>query len=200
MYRDDLSDKLIHLTKGTWSQAADMFRKILDQKKLLGGTGGIQDEIKCICFSEAPISKLAHILAYGDRVNFRYAPFGVMVDKRWLFEKGGRPVIYQREEEYKLLHADQAYRHKRYEPDDPNVDDLSWEREWRIQTDELPLELEHTTIVVPNRKWEQKVLEPLFQRIQSFALLGVILPKPRQKDRWHIIVLEDLGVLLQQHE
>lgn len=198
MYRDDLSDKLIHLTKGTWSEAADIFRKIVEEQRLLGGTGGMEDRRKRVCFSEAPISKLAHILAYRDKVNFKYAPFGVMVDKSWLFEKGGRPVIYQPEKEYNLLHVDQRYRHKRYEPDKLDIEDFSWEREWRIQTDELPFVPEHTTLVVPNRDWEQKVLEPLFQRIQSFSVLGVTLPKPTQKDRWHVVVLEDLGVSLRQ--
>ena len=198
MYRDDLSDKLIHLTKGTWSQAADSFHKIVEEKRLLGGTGGMQYGIKCVCFSEAPISKLAHILAYRYKVNFKYAPFGVMVDKRWLFEKGGRPVIYQPEEEYNLLHVDQRYRHKRYEPDKTDIEDFSWEREWRIQTAELRFGPEHTTLVVPNRDWEQKVLEPLFRKIQSASALGVTLPKPTQIDLWHVIVLEDLGVSLRQ--
>ena len=56
------------------------------------------------CFSEAPLSKLAQILANPSAHGMRYKPFGVMVSKSWLFERAGRPVIYQPESEFDLLH------------------------------------------------------------------------------------------------
>ena len=116
MNRDDLSSKLIHLTKGTWDNAADVFVKILKEKRLLGSARDIRDQSKCICFSEAPIAKLSYILAERSALEFRYAPFGIMVDKTWLFEKGGRPVIYQPDDEYEMMDINHKFLHKKYNP------------------------------------------------------------------------------------
>ena len=83
MNRDDLSSKLVHLTKGTWVEASVTFQNIINEKRLKGGSGGIKDNFQCVCFSEAPISKLSVILANRSELGFRYAPFGVMVDKEF---------------------------------------------------------------------------------------------------------------------
>jgi hypothetical protein len=169
MIRDDLSDKLIHLTRGpTYDDAARLFSTILAEKRLLGGTGCIKGGFRCVCFSEAPVSKLGQILANPMAHGMRYKPFGVMVDKRWLFERGGRPVIYQPDCEFALLHDDQKSRHVRYEP--TNNVDFTWEREWRICTDELSLDPDATTVVVPNRTWVRKVLQPHDEMLQRRGL------------------------------
>jgi hypothetical protein len=110
--RGDLSDRLIHLTRGRTvaenhvtkvmrdREAMANFRSILAGGQLRGGVGNIVGRYKCICFSEAPIASLAHMLASGPN---KYAPLGVMVDKVWLFDKGGRPVIYQPLAEFESL-------------------------------------------------------------------------------------------------
>jgi hypothetical protein len=104
MIRGDLSNRLIHLTKGSDLQEAESnFKKIFDDGKLLGGTGHIRGNYTCVCFSEAPISVLSQVLSNPSAHGMRYAPFGVMVHKKWLFEQGGRPVIYQAEDEFELL-------------------------------------------------------------------------------------------------
>lgn len=193
--RDDLSTKLIHLTKGSWNDASDSFLKILAEKALLGGAGGIRDNLKCVCFSEAPIAKLSYILAHRSQIGFRYAPFGVMVDKIWLFKLGGRPVIYQPNSEYELLHQEQKFRHKEYDP--ILKVDFTWEREWRIQTERLVLEPEFTTVVVPNREWEERLLNHSYSRIQRWSMLSTPgIPFSIIKNEWHFIVLEDLGVVI----
>ena len=163
--RDDLSNKLIHFTKGTDQDAADVFLKIITEKRLLGGTGYIKGGYRCVCFTESPIGKLAHILANRKTYNFNYAPFGIMVDKLWLWERGGRPVIYQSDKEFDLLNNLQKYRHKIYEPD-RNID-FTWEREWRIQTQELMLDPPKTTIVVPNRMWVNHLVEEYMEKIRN---------------------------------
>ena len=198
MIRDDLSSKLVHLTSGDWDNAAVTFQKIVGEKRLRGGTGGIKDNLQCVCFSEAPISKLSTILANPSQLGFRYAPFGVMVDKEWLFKQGGRPVIYQSEDEYKLLHRDQRYRHKQYEPDKDI--DFTWEREWRIRTEELLLDPSNITLVVPNRSWETKVLSERYGKIFRRAALETPIPRVMIENEWHILVLEDLGVALPEDE
>lgn len=116
-----------------------------------------------------------------------------MVNKAWLFDIGGRPVIYQSDSEFELLHDDQKYRHVRYEP--ANNVDFTWEREWRILTDELPLDPDVATIVVPNRDWERRILEQHEAKISRRAAMGMGgMPSSLIKQPWHFIVLEDLGV------
>lgn len=195
MIRDDLSHKLIHLTRGpSYDDAAQLFTKILAEKQLLGGTGCIKGKFHCVCFSEAPVSKLSHILANPMAHGMRYKPFGVMVDKMWLFERGGRPVIYQEDSEFELLHDNHKFRHVRYEPT-KNID-FTWEREWRIHTDTLQLVPEETTVIVPNRTWERTILEMHEQKIWRRAALTSWMPMSVIRTPWHFITLEDLGVLI----
>lgn len=199
MIRDDLSDKLIHLTRGpTYADAATVFATILKEKRLCGGTGDIKGGFRCVCFSEAPISQLSRILANRIAHGMRYMPFGVMVNKDWLYAKGGRPVIYQADDEFELLHDDLKYRHVHYEPTEHI--DSTWEREWRIHADELILDPDVVTIVVPNRKWERKILQAHEEKIQRFAMLTHGMPGAVIKQPWHFIVLEDLGVSIPSDE
>lgn len=195
LIRDDLSERLIHLTRGDTDQAAaDAFISILREGRVRGGTGCIKGSYRCVCFSEAPVGKLSHILAAPTAHGMRYRPFGIMVSKAWLFARGGRPVIYQSDGEYELLHDSQRYRHVRFEPDTPV--DFTWEREWRVRTDELVLEPGQTTVVVPTREWEEWFQHKHTGRLAMRALVthGFIGPNSVAKQPWHFIVLEDLGV------
>ena len=202
--RDDLSTKLIHFTKGSNKEAAGTFLKILSENRLLGGTGYIKGAYRCVCFTESPIGKLVHILANRETYHFNYAPFGVMVDKLWLWERGGRPVIYQSDEEFELLDHKQKYRHKIYEPDKDI--DFTWEREWRIQTQELMLDPENTTIIVPNKIWVDQLLDEYMERIRlevcGRAVLtgGWFAGSSVSRCPWHFIALEDLGIKIKNTE
>jgi hypothetical protein len=196
MIRDDLSDRLVHLTKGSSeSEAAERFLSIVRQATLLGGTGLIRDARPCVCFSEAPISKLGSILAAPTAHGMPYAPFGVMIAKATLFALGGRPVIYQPDADFELLHQSHRYRHKAYEPG--RELDFTWEREWRIQVDRLPLDSKEVTLVVPNRVWSDYIFDQhagnqrdaviMFDEDMAFGI---------KKCPWHFLVLEDLGIPL----
>ncbi len=190
--RDDLSNKLIHLTRDTEDlNAANTLLSILRDKKLRGGNTCIKGGHTCVCFSEAPIAKLSHILANPSIHGVRYKPFEIMVDKEWFFAKRGRPVIYQTDAEYDLLHDDMKFRHVRYEPD-CNID-YTWEREWRILTDELELDSSAVSVVLPNRVWEDWLHRQHDKATQARAFItrGFAL---NIKQPWHYIVLEDLGV------
>lgn len=169
----------------------------MSEKRLLGGSGGIKGKHRCVCFSEAPISKLAFILAMGSASGMRYKPFGVMVKKTWLFANGGHPVIYQPEADYDLLHEKQKFLHATYEPIGDKTIDYSWEREWRIQIDELSLDPEYATIIVPNRKWEKYIMERYSVKHMGFETWisdTIPLIELQQRPVWHLIALEDLGV------
>jgi len=72
MIRDDLSDRLIHLARGTReTDAASQFLQIMASSSLLGGDGCIMGKYRCVCFSEAPLAKLSVILANPSVVSHK---------------------------------------------------------------------------------------------------------------------------------
>lgn len=194
MIRDDLSDRLVHLTKGkTEKEAAERFMSIVRDKALLGGTRLIRGDYQCVCFTESPISKLGAILAEPSIHGVPYAPFGVMLTKTTLFAAGGRPVIYQPESEFEMLHQSQRYRHKDYDP--MKLPDYSWEREWRVPADRFTLDPDAVTLVVPNRIWSDFFFkEHAGGQASSIMFFGEDAMFGIRKFPWHFLVLEDLGM------
>ncbi|CAN5147662.1 hypothetical protein BH09PAT2_BH09PAT2_06230 [soil metagenome] len=188
--RDDLSNKLIHLTKGTPDEAKKIFKKIISESQLLGSNNDIRGGDKVICFSEAPISKLGLILAYGKYTNMRYMPYGFMFEKNYLFEKGARPVIYQTGKEFDELNENQKYRHVRYEHN--KGIDHTWEREWRLKTDSLILDPENVTLIVPSKEIERK-LHDAHASVQTATSIVTDGMMPIEAFTWHIVSLSDLG-------
>lgn len=130
--RPDLSNKLIHFTRGeTYDGAFARLRAIMADCRLIGGIRMIRGGYTCVCFTEAPLPALAR--GFVNTTLFsRYSPFGIMFDKTWVYARGGRPVIYQPESDFNALPEDMRWRHVRYEPIADNPIDFSWEREWRI--------------------------------------------------------------------
>ena len=192
MIRGDLSNRLVHLTRATSEfDAAAQFRSIVSDGYLKGSNRDIRGRFKCVCFSEAPLSVLTHSLGLPlDENGMRYSAFGVIVSKKWLFDQGGRPVIYQPNDEYDMLHDQQKYRHVRYEPE--REIDFTWEREWRICTEKLELVSAETTFIVPTRDWEQYFIDEHIKDVAAQTFTVEVPVSPQMK--WHFIVLEDLGV------
>lgn len=169
LVRRDLGNLLFHFTRSPQetkilrkndsnhfrkSQAPlSILEKILHEEKLLGSSKNIRGKHKCICFTESPITEINSLfslvnIADNDSQRIRYEPYGIAIKKEWLYRKGGRPVIYQPEDEYKLLPESLMYKHVRYEPD--KGIDFTWEREWRIEAKELLLEPKETLVIVPD--------------------------------------------------
>lgn len=168
MPRADLSNDLIHWIKGDSNEEAfDVLRIVAREQRLLGGTGHIKGSYRCICFTEAPENTFHNVIG-------RYRPFGVRVSKRWLYGQGGRPVIYQADSEFTQLAETHRWRHVRYEPDEWPPIDFSWEREWRIQTDEIQLPHGEARLVLPHDSWaealEREHLDDELHRIQMEAV------------------------------
>lgn len=197
--RVDLSEQLVHLTRGTLSEAEHAFRNILGQRRLLGSSKGVRGGHKVVCFSEAPIDVLAKVFSSTGH-DFRYRPFGVMVPKAWLFEQGGRPVIYQPESEFEALPPNLQYRHVRF--DAPGSDkDFTFEREWRIQAEEVALDPQVCTLVVPSREWDYRLREEHDSRdVRTASALGMNPFTRISKYEWHVLALGDLGAELRLND
>ncbi|WP_286822745.1 MULTISPECIES: hypothetical protein [unclassified Idiomarina] len=192
MIRDDLSNRLIHLTKGSFADAEAVFNKIIQEKCLRGSNSSIRGGHNVICFSEAPLSKLGLILANPNAKDMRYMPFGFMFEKEYLFNLGARPAIYQPNSEFDLLYQEQQFRHVRFEPE--KGIDWTWEREWRLQTDELPLDSTDVTLIVPDRDWVAQAHERHHDELVSASIaLKELAPMFIGQFEWHFIGLSDLG-------
>lgn len=150
--RTDLSDWLIHFTKGDDKEATKRIKNILTENRLKGARNP-----PVICFSEAPIQEFSKLFSLFKRYpDPRFAPYGIAVKKSWLFSKGGRPVIYQPESEKKLLPRELQYRHVAF---DPISKDFTWQREWRIQTESLQLERENILFIFPDNEGVNQAAE-----------------------------------------
>ncbi len=180
IYRDDLSDRLIHLTKGEPEQAMGTLLTIIDERRLIGGIGYIKGKHHCVCFSESPISKIGFLLAQ-PREDVKYKPYGIMFRKTWIYRKGGRPVFYQSEQDYAKLPPELQHLHVRFDLSYSPPTDHSWEREWRLRADELPFTPDDVSLILPNRA----VLDVMVE--QHLEAAGTPFP-------WRYILLEDLGV------
>jgi hypothetical protein len=157
--RSDISNKLIHFTRGkTHDDAFATLWTIMNQGRLIGGNGMIRGGYSCVCFTEAPLPALSE--SFANPLSFtRYSPFGVMFDKSWVFAHGGLPVIYQPDRDFNTLNEEARWRHVRYELDRKSPIDFTWEREWRIHCKELVFTPSDAIIVVPDPIWVDQMLE-----------------------------------------
>jgi hypothetical protein len=159
MPRTDVSNSLIHFTKGESKEDAFIrLKKIIREQTLIGGDSLIKGRFPCVCFSEAPLPNLKDGLINPSCYS-RYSPFGILVAKEWLFERGGRPVIYESEEEYYSLPDSHKWRHVLYDLCRNPPVDFSWEREWRIQCEYLHFEKNEALIVLPDESWANRLIE-----------------------------------------
>jgi hypothetical protein len=159
MSRTDISDSLIHFTGpgDDWNKAYQNLKSILSTLRIIAGTIMIKGQYPCVCFTEAPFPSLKQGLLNPDDYS-RYSPFGVMFQKAWVFEKGGRPVVYQTDEEYAALPESLRWRHVRYEPNTSPPTDFTWEREWRIPCKELPFDPPEAKVIVPDSFWRSQLI------------------------------------------
>ena len=83
MPRIDLSDSLIHWTKGEDYQSAfDVLLAIIYENRLLAGCGDIKGQYYFVCFTETP-KDVFHL------VKGKYKPFGICIPKDHVYSLGG---------------------------------------------------------------------------------------------------------------
>jgi hypothetical protein len=171
--RVDISPYLVHFTKESERGSAfDILARILRERRLLGNNRYIRSGTKCICFSEAPLRSLEYGLVNANGFS-RYSPYGVRLQKKWLFGLGARPVIYQPESEFQQLPPTHKWRHVRLDLE--NSIDFTWEREWRIECAELPFTDQDIEVVVPDEQARERFIG--WAERESFF------------DAWHLTVV-----------
>ena len=127
--RLDLSDDPVHFVRRQrCKDAFHVVRSIVSERRLLGGTGCIKGGYRCACFTEAPLDGVVEVFWHSHEADLKVMPFGVMFAKAWRIGRGGRPVIYQADDEFDTLTEAGRYRHMRVEPSaQPNLSHL-WAR------------------------------------------------------------------------
>lgn len=159
-------DKIVSITQGDggmWTIPASapvVLSKILSEGKLIG-TSKWTYGYNCICFTEAPMQEFNSIFDLIEIVSSkeerpRYEPYGVAVSKKWLFSKGGRPVIYDHPDAIKECPENMKYRFVPYDPQ--HEIDYTWEREWRIKADYIQLDPNETLAIVPSSEEAFKIV------------------------------------------
>lgn len=147
--RTDLSDWLIHFTKGNNYEASKRLIKILSE--------GIKGYGRPICFTESPLIEFSKLFnLFNVYPNPRFAPFGIAIKKDKLFDLGGRPAIYLKSEEKKYLKEEIQFLHVAY---DPKQWDFSWQREWRINLECLSLNREDCLVILPDDIYAENFLD-----------------------------------------
>jgi hypothetical protein len=134
-----------------------LLHRILREKRLLGTNRYIRAGVPCICFSEAPRESLEYGLI-NSRGRGRYSQYGLQFEKAWIYRFGGRPVIYQSDEEFNLLPEAYRWRHVRLELGGEKEVDFTWEREWRLPKGELRFTERDITVVLPNEEARQQFI------------------------------------------
>lgn len=195
--RRDFSNQLIHLTRGqNGLNALQVLEKILFSSPpgLKGGTSYVKGTHECVCFMETPLSEVSYMLKLNAAINSnkrpRYEDYGVAVPKQWLWDKGGRPVLYQPSSDYELMNDKIKFKHVTYDP--PAVD-FSWEREWRILTTFLELDPEQTTVIVKTHDDFEQLQRNHVEEMRLYVYhygedaIPAVQPFP-----WNVVVLDSL--------
>jgi len=191
--RYDISTSLVHFTKASETESAyDVLRRILRERRLLSSSRFVRGGQSCVCFSEAPLEALEHGLI--NRTGFtRYSSYGLQFDREWIFGLGGRPVIYESEQEFEALPQAHQWRHVRLEFGDTPVD-FTWEREWRLPCRELLFSEREVTVVLPDDaardRFIQDVERELFDEAWAWTVaLGDIAWQLDQSNPWRMVSL-----------
>jgi hypothetical protein len=148
--RLDLSDWVWHFTRADGKELATLL-KILADGFLLGSTDQFCLD-RAICFTEMPLPEtLRQKQVLADANYGRMSQYGIGFRKAWIFDRGGRPVIYQPRAERAQLPAAMQWRHCDFEL---SVEiDFTWQREWRVPDDKLTFtRADDPTIVVPTQQ------------------------------------------------
>lgn len=177
--RNDMALRITHLTRGKDNdEAFENLWKILIDKKIngSGNSGFITGRRKEVCLQELPLSAIAENLMYEESLHdrVRYSPFGIRFHKGFIYNRGGRPVIYEDKDIMRLLLPESEY-WRIVDLDLSNKDsyvDWTHEREWRVP-DELTFNYGNIEIIVEQGKYYRKLVKRCIDKKRTDILVGI---------------------------
>lgn len=177
--RPDHNDFLCHFTRQTKDLSPyKVLLKIASDRYINPGKGYVLADCHVTCFTETPIQFM--------EFDYRYSPFGIIMEKTEIFELGGRPVIYQPKSEYRKLPPELRYRHMSFNPCEGL--DFTWEREWRVPSG-VDISDENACLLVrtktqADRLWVDLEFEWDADKIISYEELGVKIIFNKHEKSW----------------
>lgn len=180
-HRMDLSSRVTHLTKGKDEDEA--FRNlisILEGKRIIGRKSFSCGETPIVCLQDAPLSAIAENLQYEEMLRkeekqkIRYLGFGIRFQKQFIYEQGGRPVIYDNTDAAKkYLLPKEWWRIVRLDlSNSEEVVDWTHEREWRV-VKEIVFNYSQCEIIVPSARYYKKFVKYCLENDRKDILLGI---------------------------
>ena len=126
-------DDLIFGTDAKSHRPIDALYRILASNRLYGSNQLTRDPREVVCFADVRLEAIAGLRKFRSHLGrWDFEPFGIAIDRNWLQQIGGQPVIY----------GDDAVWDATSEPERPwfqaagkEKTDWSVEREWRIVGD-----------------------------------------------------------------
>lgn len=187
--RGDITTHVTHLTKidSTIEDAVDNLIKIINERKLIGSDtskGFIIGDTPAVCFQEAPLYGVSQNV-YHEQKNIselggkqRYGAIGLSFPKRYLYEKGGRPVFYEDKDIAKsILPRNEWWRIVNFNLANENrIIDWTHEREWRVKND-FDFDLSETYVLLLNQGFYKYFIENIDKDTLE-QLKGVIVLQP----------------------
>jgi hypothetical protein len=180
--RPDLTPYLIHLTKKLAKRTAlenlisilqDGVIKRTDSfiKNATHGSG-----VKAACFMDVPFAALKYVCSSKNAE--RYQPYGVVVQKRSVYQQGGRPVLYLSDKEREKLKIPlrQLWRVVALEYDKKEDTWIDWqhEREWRCPK-EFDLEKASCIALVESVKDVEKLQARIDKNRDQFRCIPITI-------------------------
>lgn len=187
--RSDITSHVTHLTRIETSieDTVDTLIKILQEKKINGSTtdkGFIIGNNPAVCFQEAPLYGVCQNV-YHEQQNMnmlggkrRYDAIGLSFSKKYVYEKGGRPVLYEDKDIAKgILPKEEWWRIVNFNLSDENkIIDWTHEREWRVKN-EFEFDLSETYVLLLNQGFYSMFIEKIDKEtLQQLKGINVLQP------------------------
>lgn len=188
LHRSDMTGHLTHLTRGTGTvSSCENLMKILKDRKLNGSNSSesfITGDNPAVCFQEAPLYGISQNSFHEERNQrdlkwkVRYEPVGLSFPKKYVFEKGGRPVFYENREVAKsLLPKNEWYRIVNFNLSNDNaIIDWTHEREWRVKGD-FDFDLSEAYVLLLNQDYYRWFIKNADKEIIE-TVKGIVVLQP----------------------
>lgn len=193
--RSDMTGYLTHLTKAQVGLSPlESLIKIITEKRLLGSgsKGYISGSDKVVCFQDMPIYNVAQNAFYEfwGEVNEgewrtkqgieKYSPYGVTFPKKYVWSRGGRPVIYDKSDDAKIYMPKSEYWRivdLNLDKENDHIVDWMYEREWRVKSTEFEFELSSIYVLLWNNSdYKKFVSEVGYEILKEIAGIIILCP------------------------
>lgn len=168
---DDYLDSLLDARSDADHSPLAALAQIVSQRRLVASDRAIRQGHRVVSFTAVPLAEISQLRVFrSHRGRWDFDPYGICIRRRWLEERGAKPVIYTGNSDWKRLpDAEQPFfqyvRHldSTKTPGDMRTPGIDWslEREWRHvgDVDLSRLAVGDAMLFAPTTEAARKLLE-----------------------------------------